>query len=111
MDSKTTITSLLAKPIWQMTGEEFLQLNGLNKEGVAQDSERKENVQYAYGISELSQKIGCCQSTVYALKKDGVLDEAIVSQIGRRIIFDVDKARALADDHQRKQREIRRENR
>lgn len=111
MDSKTTISSLLVKPIWQMTGEEFLQLNELSKGSSPQNFEQKENVQYAHGISELSQMIGCCQSTVYALKKGGVLDDAIVSQIGRRIIFDVVKARILADEYQKKQREIRRENR
>jgi hypothetical protein len=30
----------------------------------------------------------------------GVLREAIVSRIGRRIVFDVDKARKLADEYQ-----------
>ena len=44
------------------------------------------------------------------LKKEGVLDEAIVSQVGRKIILNVGKARALADEYQRTQREIRREN-
>ena len=44
------------------------------------------------------------------LKKEGVLDDAIVSQVGRKIIFNVGKARALADEYQRAQRESRREN-
>ena len=30
----------------------------------------------------------------------GVLREAIVSRIGRRIVFDVDKVRKLADEYQ-----------
>ena len=44
------------------------------------------------------------------IKKEGVLDDAIVSQVGRKIIFNVGKARALADEYQRAQRELRREN-
>ena len=109
MQQKPTFESLLAKPIWQMTGEEFLQLNELNNRGAGSTAQSAGSVQYAHGIAELSQMIGCCQSTVYALKKEGVLDGAIVSQIGRRIIFDADKARALADEYQRVQRESRRD--
>lgn len=108
MDAKTTLSTLLTKPIWQMTGEEFLQLNELNRDGAAPDAAPAETVQYAYGITELSQAIGCCQSTIYALKKEGVLDGAIVSQVGRKIIFNIGKARALADEYQKEQRELRR---
>ena len=70
------------------------------------DSETK--VQYAYGIAELAQAVGCCQSTIYALKKSGVLDSAVVSRIGKRIIFDVGKARTVADNYQKEQRASRR---
>lgn len=105
MDFKNS--SLLAKPIWQMTGEEFLQLNELTRTEESSESAHA----YAYGIGELSKMIGCCQSTVYALKKQGVLDDAIVSNIGRRIIFDVETARKLADDYQRAQRLERKEER
>ena len=110
METKPTLSQLLAKPIWQMTGEEFLQLNELGRENAAAGEEPKEVIEYAHGITELSQKIGCYQSTIYMLKKEGVLDDAIVSQVGRKIIFNVGKARALADEYQRAQRELRREN-
>ena len=84
--------------------------NSLYAENAAACEEPKEVIEYAHGITELSQKIGCCQSTIYMLKKEGVLDDAIVSQVGRKIIFNVGKARALADEYQRAQRESRREN-
>ena len=96
MGTKPTLSRLLAKPIWQMTGEEFLRLNELGRENAAAGEEPKEVNEYAHGISELSQKIGCCQSTIHMLKKEGVLDEAIVSQVGRKIILNVGKARAAA---------------
>ena len=104
MQQKPTFESLLAKPIWQMTGEEFLQLNELNINSAVSTAQIAGSVQYAHGTAELSQMIGCCQSTVYALKKEGVLDDAVISQIGRRIIFNADKARALADEYQRRRR-------
>ncbi len=100
---------LLQKPIWQMTGEEFLQLNQLSRSSADNSREEGQPTAYAHGIGELAQMIGCCQSTIYTLKKLGVLDEAIVSQIGKRIVFDVNKARILADGYQKSQREARRE--
>ena len=101
---------LLEKPIWQMTGEEFLQLNELTRSSSNHQQENNETKVYAHGINELASMLGCCQSTVYSLKKLGILDKAIVSQIGKRIVFDVNKARELADEYQKSQREARKEN-
>ena len=61
MKGNIQIESLLDKPVWQMTGKEYLEL------------------------------------TQYALKASGgLLRDAIVSRIGRRIVFDVERARELA---------------
>lgn len=99
-------SSLLSKFLCQMTGEEFLQLNELaRKDGVEPSS--GQTTTHAYGIGELAKLIGCSQSTVYSLKRQGILDDAIVSNIGRKIIFDVEKARVLADNFQRTAREER----
>ena len=54
METKPTLSQLLAKPIWQMTGEEFLQLNELGRENAAAGEEPKEVIEYAHGITELS---------------------------------------------------------
>jgi len=35
-----------------------------------------------------------CESQIHTLKKRGVFDDAIVSRIGKKIVFDIDKARA-----------------
>ncbi|MCQ2179035.1 MAG: DUF3853 family protein [Bacteroidales bacterium] len=88
-----------------MTGEEFLQLNELRTSD--HQTPMPVSHSYAHGVSELAEKIGCCQSTIYTLKKQGILEDAIVSQIGRRIVFDVEKARILADEYQRTQRDKR----
>ena len=45
------------------------------------------------------------QYTIYDLKKKGVLDEAIISRVGRKIVFDAEKARVLASNYQSDQRE------
>ena len=102
--------ALLQKLIIQMTGEEFLQLTELFRNPSTNSiANSGSQATLAYGINELAKIMGCCQSTIYALKKEGVLDEAIVSQVGKRIIFDADKARMLADEYQKYQRELRRQ--
>ena len=44
-------------------------------------------------------------SVYHDLKKKGVLDEAIVSHVGRKIVFDAEKARVLASEYQSDQRQ------
>ena len=90
------IEKLMDTPIWQMTGKEFLALNAYA--GNSNNPEER-TPHYIYGIQALSKLIGCCPSTIYGLKKEGVLDEAIVSNVGKKIVFDGDKARLLASQY------------
>lgn len=98
MDS---VSNLLKKPIWQMTGEEFLSLSGA---GASTSVGTTMSVTLATGVAELATKLSCSASTIYMLRRHNVLDDAVVSNIGRRIIFDVEKARRLADQYQREHR-------
>lgn len=50
-------------------------------------------VKRAYGYQELATWLGCSPAKIYDLKKSGVLKDCIVSAIGKKTIFDVDKAR------------------
>ena len=79
----TNIQELLSKPVWQMTGEEFIFLSK-HASGQAEalpqpvtDTEKK----YVYGI--------------LGIKKSGKIDKAI-TQIGRKIIVDAELALELA---------------
>ena len=107
------VQSLFSKPLWQMSGEEFCALtryaSAMDERAETQAQESAAvNRKLAKGIHELSQDIGCCDTTVYVLKKNGILDPAIVSRIGRSIVFDVEKARELAEKYQSLQRDERR---
>mgnify|MGYP003234085595 CR=1 FL=1 len=80
----TNIQELLSKPVWQMTGEEFIFLSK-HASGQAEalpqpvtDTEKK----YVYG-------------TANRIKKSGKIDKAI-TQIGRKIIVDAELALELA---------------
>ena len=92
------IRELLSKPVWQMTGEEFILLNrhALQEREAraaqpAADTEKK----YVYGIGGIARLFGCSMPTANRIKKSGKIDRAI-TQIGRKIIVDADMALELA---------------
>lgn len=92
------IKDLKEKPIWQMTGEEFLFLH--------QNSESKQvrsaatavtnpQKKYVYGIAGIARLFGCSTPTANRIKQSGKIDKAI-TQIGRKIIVDAELALELA---------------
>lgn len=103
------IQELLDRPIWQMTGREYCALtqyaNGLRD---GQDARAEGRRALVNGVQALADGLGCSPSTIYGLMRTareedgsaangGILKEAIVSRIGRRIVFDVELARELAE--------------
>ena len=112
MDYNNLIEELLKKPVCMMTGEEYLELTHYalaNAQNAAICP--SQGGQKALGVHALAVELGCSDSTVYALMRTpreeddsaeggGILKSAIVSRIGRRIVFDVDTARRLADEYQ-----------
>ena len=97
------INELLDRPIWQMTGREFCVLAQYANGGQAQAAPAGGR-KLCTGVRALAEYLGCCEATIYILKKDGVLDAAIISQIGKRIVFDGEKARSLAEERQKLKR-------
>ena len=93
----TDIQELLSKPVWQMTGEEFIMLSRhASGQTEAQpqpvtDTSRK----YVYGIPGIARLFGCSLPTANRIKKSGKIDKAI-TQIGRKIIVDAELALELA---------------
>ncbi len=103
------LENLLNKPLWQMTGEEFLFLskNAQNiedstshpkNEEVATDAKIAKGAaapKYVFGISGIAQLFGCSIPTANRIKKSGKIDKAI-KQIGRKIVVDAELALELA---------------
>lgn len=100
--TQPNIEILLEKPLWQMTGKDFCILtdfaNSQRQEATSSDIVR------ITGVRALAEYLNCCESTVFMLRRNGVLDETILSQVGKKIVFDGEKARAAADDFQKTRR-------
>lgn len=92
------IDDLKEKPIWQMTGEEFLYLQQSTGGTITTahtpviDSTLKK---YVYGIVGIARLFGCSMPTANRIKKSGKIGRAI-TQIGRKIIVDAELALELA---------------
>lgn len=94
MKRNLEISSLLEKPIWQLSGHEFVALleNSLNKlEKQFNDGSGK---RYVYGLDGLKDLLGVSKSSAERVKKSGVLDKAIY-QNNRTIVIDAELALKL----------------
>jgi len=91
------IKELKLKPLWQMTGEEFLFLHqnslvtDVQQPTITVDTAKK----YVYGILGIAKLFGCSKPTANRIKQSGKIDRAI-TQIGRKIIVDAQLAIELA---------------
>lgn len=90
------VDDLKLKPLWQMTGEEFLFLQqSVGKKEVKNPIPTETNKKYVYGILGIAKLFGCSIPTASRIKKSGKINKAI-TQIGRKIIVDADLALELA---------------
>jgi len=90
------VKELKEKPIWQMTGEEFLFLQQNSESKPVQHVTVPETQKkYVYGIGGIARLFGCSIPTANRIKKSGKIDKAI-TQIGRKIIVEAELALELA---------------
>ena len=105
MANYVDIQDLMSKPLWQMTGEEYVSLHVYaTEQACATPASPPNTIVYKTGVRALAEYLSCCETTIYLLKRDGVLDDAIVSRVGKHIVFDAEKARHLADEYKQKER-------
>jgi len=90
------LKELKEKPIWQMTGEEFLFLQQNSESKPVQHFTVPETQKkYVYGIGGIARIFGCSIPTANRIKKSGKIDKSI-TQIGRKIIVEAELALELA---------------
>ena len=108
MDKKIiSIEKLLQTPVCMMSGEElaflFNNLGGLDKDKKPDSSMPSPGHKLAYGIKGIAETFGCSIPTANRIKKSGIIDKAI-SQLGRKIVIDVDLALELAAERKEEER-------
>ena len=83
------MTHLLKMPVWQMTGEELLELQRLAAPKKIEPVETSQP-RLAYGLRGLRELLGCSHTTANKIKHDPRL-KGCFSQAGKKIVFDADK--------------------
>ena len=94
------IKNLLTKPLWQMTGEEFLFLSKSGTANIEASNTKVVDVtspKYVYGLSGIANLFDCSIPTANRIKKSGKIDKAI-KQIRRKIIDNAELALQLAGE-------------
>ena len=89
------IEELKLKPIWQLTGSEFLLIQKTNPTVEVEKSNEILIEKYVYGIKGIAKIFNASIPTANRIKKSGKIDGAI-TQIGRKIVVDVQLALELA---------------
>ena len=95
------LAELLKTPICKMDGEELAFLitsitsNQQAQMLLTQPKQEEHNV---YGIAGIAQIFGCSIPTASRIKKSGIINDAI-TQVGRKIVVNADKALELASKH------------
>ncbi len=89
------IETLKQKPIWQLTGAEFMLIN--QSAPILQENKSEEVLieKYVYGIKGIATIFNASIPTANRIKASGKIDGAI-TQIGRKIVVDVQLALELA---------------
>ena len=95
------LETLRNKPLFQLTGEEFIFLqNKLGDEEPISKKEPEKGKKYVYGIRGIAKLFDCSISSANRIKKSGIIDGAII-QNGRKIIIDSELALELIKKSQR----------
>lgn len=105
------VSELKKKMLVQLTGEELVTLIKYAVGTAENDTNSGTNKRtLAYGVEELANALGCSPSKIHGLMRTprnedgsaehgGILRDAIVSRIGRKIVYDTERARELANKY------------
>ena len=108
MDMEPKITDLLLKPICMMTGEEYVALHAYACSINMDSRVSAPQVTRVKGVHAVAEFCACSDSQIAKLLREGALDSAIISRIGKSFVFDGEKARLCANEYQELQRALRR---
>lgn len=86
-----------------MVGEEYVALHAYAC-SINADGREASRVTRLKGVQAVAEYCACSPSQIAKLLREGVLDSAIVSRIGKSIVFDADKARNSANVYQEQKR-------
>ena len=104
------INNLQGRQLWQLSCAEYIALMRyiLMPVVTLTPPDASAPPKQAFGMTQLAKALGCFASFLYGIRHNiEDFDSAIISQIGRKPVFDVEIARKLANDYMTRMRELR----
>ena len=99
---KIDIRTLLDKPIWQLSGREFVALMKSTLQDTEKGREEEPRKRFVFGLDGICDLFGCSKSTAERIKQSGIIDAAI-SQVKRKIVVDAELALQLFSNNMKAQ--------
>lgn len=87
-------TELLDKPIFQMTGGEFMQLLKQSQPEPATEKQDFTNNEFVAGISGLARFLGCGRTKASEYRASRILEDATY-QVGSKLFFHKEKVKEI----------------
>lgn len=101
------IEGLLGRPLWQLSCQEFLTLMRHLLAEFGSASPESVSQRQAIGMTALAKALGCSTSLLYGIRHNTNFDEAVISRIGRKEVYDIETARKIANEYMKRAREER----
>jgi hypothetical protein len=106
-DEDFKIEDLLGRPLWQLSCQEYLTLMRYLLTAYGSISSESAPPRQAIGMKALADALGCSTSLLYGIRHNTDFEEAVISRIGKKEVYDVETARKIANDYMKRAREER----
>ena len=101
------IEDLLGRPLWQLSCAEYLALMRYLLAEYGSVTSESAPPRQAIGMTALAKALGCSTSLLYGIRHNVNFEEAVISRIGRKEVYDIEIARKIANDFMKREREAR----
>lgn len=106
-DEEIRIEELLGRPLWQLTCQEYVALMRHLLSECGSTGNESAPPRQAIGMTALAKALGCSTSLLYGIRHNVNFEEAVISRIGRKEVYDIETARKIANDFMKREREAR----
>lgn len=107
IESNININDLLIRPIWQLSGAEYVALMRYVLTEFGNASTESAPPRQAIGMSALAKALGCSTSLLYGIRHNVDFSNAVISRIGRKEVYDIEAVRTIANEYMKRAREER----
>lgn len=105
--NEININDILSRPLWQLSCHEYISLMRYLFTEYGNSNPESTPPRQAIGMAQLAKALGCSTSLLYGIRHNVGFDNAVISRIGRKEVYDIEAVRVIANDYMKRAREER----